>query len=413
MLYLTQDGITDFIGQAQIAPYVLGLARKGHEIHVISAEKTGREALKVRYQATFAEAGVRWSFVPYANRPPLVSSVWVLWRMYRLAIKVAQVERPAIIHCRSYLPFELGVRLKRRFGARLLLDFRDFWPDLRLETSRFKLVYRGLKRREPTYFGAADHVVTLTERGADVLHGRYPGALHGRRDGYTVIPCCADFDLFDPGRVDRRAVERHRRELGLEPGQRILVYLGSLGPDYLLREMLILFRQLLEIDPSAKFVFVSNNAADAVAREREVVGIPAEAVRFVSVERAQVPEYIALADLSVIFVRRTPAKAGGSPTKLAELFALNVPVIANAGVGDLDAIIDFERNGSVVIEDFEPATLRAALERVLSHSRSAARSIRDSSREFSLDEGVNRYNRVYEKLSPSSVEDGSGLRVAC
>ena len=43
-LYLTQDGITDHIGQAQIAPYILGLAQFGHDIHVVSAEKPGRAA---------------------------------------------------------------------------------------------------------------------------------------------------------------------------------------------------------------------------------------------------------------------------------------------------------------------------------------------------------------------------------
>jgi glycosyltransferase involved in cell wall biosynthesis len=403
VLYLTQDGITDHIGQAQIAPYLLGLARLGHRIHVVSAEKPGRPVLMEKYKRLFDDAGIAWSTVRYANKPPLISSVVVLRRMYLAARAIASSQRPDIIHCRSYLPFEIALRLKREFGSKLLLDVRDFWPDLRLETHPFKFVYRQLKRREPAYFAAADHVVTLTDKAVEVLRDRYPGGVSGRGEGYTVIPCCADFDHFNPRKVDVAAVERHRDELRLGEGL-ILIYLGSLGPDYLLPEMLKLFKELLAIHPSAKFLFVSNNAAEAVERERAALGIAPDAIRFVSVERAQVPEYIALADLSVVFVRQTPAKAGGSPTKLAELFALNVPVIGNSGIGDMDDILDYRRNGSVIVHDFQPATLRAALLQVLRKPSVAAGTIRESAQQFSLDEGVGRYDRVYRNLADVKKE---------
>jgi hypothetical protein len=111
VLYLTQDGITDHIGQAQIAPYILGLARLGHRIHVISAEKPGRNALKAKYQGLFDGAGVKWTTVRYANKPPLASSFVVLWNMYQRAKAVMKAENQDIIHVRAYLPLELSVRL--------------------------------------------------------------------------------------------------------------------------------------------------------------------------------------------------------------------------------------------------------------------------------------------------------------
>src|ERR1044071_5259997 len=117
VLYLTQDGITDHIGQAQIAPYLLGLAGLGHRIHVVSAEKPGRSALRQSYKDRFEAAGIAWSTVPYANKPPLISSVLVLRRMYKAAREIALSDSPDIIHCRSYLPFEIAVRLKREFGS--------------------------------------------------------------------------------------------------------------------------------------------------------------------------------------------------------------------------------------------------------------------------------------------------------
>lgn len=407
VLYLTQDGITDHIGQAQIAPYLLGLAREGHEIHIISAEKPGREELKAKYRKLFAQHGIRWSFVRYANKPPLISSFWVLWRMHALARKVALAERPQIIHCRAYLPLELAVLLKRSTGAKLLVDFRDFWADVGIEKKPFKFVYRHLKRREPNYFAAADHIVTLTARAADILMKWYPAAVGGRRDNYTVIPCCADFDHFDPSRVDLSAVAEHREALSLGKGP-VLLYLGSIGHDYLLSEMLKLFRELRALRPDARFLFVSNNAREEVERQADLEGIPREAIRYVSVDREHVPEYIALADFSVVFIRPTLSKAGCSPTKLAELFALNVPVVANTGVGDIDAIVDFDRNGSVVVHDFSPQTLRSAIERILALPPARRQCIRAGSEEFALSEGIKRYAEIYERLEAP----GSNLRAA-
>lgn len=152
-VYLTQDGITDHIGQAQIAPYLIGLARAGHSIHIVSAEKAGRDALIARYLATFDEVGIRWTRVRYSNRPPLLSSFITMHLMWRAGLRVVKAERPLIVHCRSYLPLGVASRLKRRFGLRYLADFRDFWADVGVETKRFKFVFRWFLTREPKLLG--------------------------------------------------------------------------------------------------------------------------------------------------------------------------------------------------------------------------------------------------------------------
>ena len=61
ILYITFDGVTDHIGRSQVAPYVLGLARLGFKIHILSAEKSGREELVGRYRRLFEDAAIRWT----------------------------------------------------------------------------------------------------------------------------------------------------------------------------------------------------------------------------------------------------------------------------------------------------------------------------------------------------------------
>lgn len=399
VLYLTQDGITDHIGQAQIAPYILGLARLGHSIHVVSAEKPGREQLTRKYRQMFEDLGVKWTTTRYSNRPPLISSAVVLWNMYRIARSIMAREKQQIIHCRAYLPLPVAAALKRRFRAKLLIDFRDFWADVGIETKPFKFVFRYLKQREPDYLRAADHMVTLTNRAADVLCSWYPAVVDGNRARYEVIPCCADFSHFDPARLKPQASAKLRRELGLSEDDFVLLYLGSLGHDYLLPQMLLLFRELLDLKPHAKFLFLTNAGHDAVEHARIAAGVPADVIRFASVDRSLVPDHVSLADLSVVFIRPTLSKAGCSPTKLAELFAMNVPVIANSGVGDIDSIVNLGLNGSVTVPDFESTTLRHALQQVLSLPHEVHARIRSNSHEFSLSRGIERYDRVYRLLS--------------
>jgi glycosyltransferase involved in cell wall biosynthesis len=398
VLYLTQDGITDHIGQAQIAPYLIGLARLGHRIHIVSAEKPGRDAAIARYAAVFGEAGIRWTRVRYASRPPLVSSFWTMLLMWRAAKRVAAAERPQIIHCRSYLPLEIAARLKRRFGGAYLADFRDFWADVGIETKPFKFVFRWFRRREPEALGPADHVVTLTDRAADLLIARHPHVAGGTRANYTTIPCCADFDLFDRRRVSEEAVRRRRAELRIPEGAPLLLYLGSLGADYLLTHMIALFRELRAIRPEALFLFLANNGRELVEAEASAQGIPLDALRFTSADRRDIPDFIAMASLSAVFIRPTLSKAGCSPTKLGELFAMDVPIVANSGFGDIDRIVSPERNGSALVADFSPETLRTALETVLAHPLPAG-AIRAASGEFSLEEGVRRYDGIYRKLA--------------
>ena len=105
--------------------------------------------------------------------------------------------------------------------------------------------------------------------------------------------------------------------------------LGSLGADYLLTQMMALFRELRAERPDALFLFLINNGRELVEAEAAAHGIPLDALRFTSAERRDVPEYLAMASLSAVFIRPTLSKAGCSPTKLGELFALQH---ANAGL---------------------------------------------------------------------------------
>jgi glycosyltransferase involved in cell wall biosynthesis len=397
-LYITQNGITDPIGQSQVAPYLLGLAMRGYRIHVLSAEKAGQDVLIAQYQRLFDDAGISWSRVRYHNKPPLISTIYDLLHMYFLAKKIIKSEAIRLVHCRSFPPAVIGYRLKQTLGVKYIFDFRDFYADGGLVNKPFKFVYRYLKKLEGPMIRSADKVVCLTHKAKKLLEQWYQQDVASADGRFQVIPCCADFQHFDVSRLNPAEQLAARVRAGVQGDEFVLLYLGSLGPDYLLPQQMALFRQVLAVRPGARFVFVSNNGKELVYAECDVQGVARETIRFLSADRKDVPALISVADLSVVFIRADVSKAGCSPTKLAELFACNVPVIANAGVGDLDAIISLRKNGSFIVPDFAEATLRAAVEQVIGCQESKAVNIRENSRKFALEEGVARYAAVYQAL---------------
>jgi glycosyltransferase involved in cell wall biosynthesis len=304
-----------------------------------------------------------------------------------------------VLHCRSFLPTVLAYGLTRTHPQlQYIFDFRDFYADggLAKRTGPARLVFHGLKRLEGPMIRRAGRVVCLTERARDLLADWY---LQDRPDAaahFQVIPCCADFAHFDPARVTEAARAEARARAGLPDGACVVTYLGSLGPDYLLPEMLRFFAQVRALRPDAVLLFVSNNGKDLVEAACGEAGVPPESTRFVSVGRAEVPAFLAVSDLSVVFIRADVSKAGCSPTKVAELLACNVPIVANAGVGDLDTILDLARNGSVVVPDFTEASLRAAASTLLAQGRRT--DIREASRALDVSVAIDRYAEVYRAL---------------
>ena len=312
ILYITQNGVTSHIGRSQVAPYVLGLAQQGFKIHLLSSEPVADPRLVEHYQQLFSDAGVTWTRVPYRNRPPIIGPLLTQWRLRQAARRIVADGEIKVVHCRSFPPAVIGHALKRQFGTKFIFDFRDFYADWGLQHTRGVkwLLYGRMKQLEGPMIRAADKVVCLTNRATEVLADWYLKDHAAPMRMFQVIPCCADFEHFDTAKLPAAEIAAVRERIGIEPGAFVMLYLGSLGTDYLLPHMMALFRQVMALKPSARFLFVSNNGQALIESECRTQGIPRESIRFVSVDRNETPLFIALADLSVVFIRADLSKAG-------------------------------------------------------------------------------------------------------
>lgn len=398
VLYLSYDGMTDPLGQSQVLPYLLGLSARGHSITLISCEKPGRHAdTWAEVRASCAAAGISWHPLRYTKRPPILATLRDLAAMRRTAFALHRIKPFNIVHCRSYLTALIGLSMKRRRGVRFLFDMRGFWVEERVERgiwpSRnviFDRIIAFFKRRETDFLMEADAIVTLTRAAADDLAARRPRV---KCQCISVIPCCVDFALFD--RITE-ARARGRHALGLDRSVPLMVYLGSLGGAYLLDEMLHLFSAFAAVRPGARFLFLTHHAATEIV-DRPAAQAFRSAILVRSALRANIPELIAAADVGVSFILPSYCAVATSPTKLGEMLAMGVKVVANRGVGDVAELLDATGTG-VAIDSFDQASLEAAVAAVEQIYLSPG-EIRDAARRsFSLKKGVEMYGAIYTQL---------------
>jgi glycosyltransferase involved in cell wall biosynthesis len=402
LLYLSYDGMCDPLGGSQVLPYLFGLARLGHRITLISFEKRERSAEErdsVRKACT--AAAIDWRPLPYHKRPPVASTLYDIRRMRDLAFRLHRQKRFDIVHCRSYVPAIVGLRLKRRRGVRFIFDMRGFWPDERVEGGVWRLsnplyrqVYRHFKRREGQFLAEADQVISLTEAGCEILAAGPSGP------PITLIPCCTDFEAFPAVTPDSRRAARAL--LGIPDNARVAAYLGSIGTWYLLDEMLDFFRAQLDRDPDALFLIISRDRPNEILAAAQRRGLPADRLLVRPASRAEVPRFVAAADYGLFFIMPVFSKKASSPTKMGEFLALELPMVTNGGVGDVERIME-ETGAGVVVSGFNADAYREALDQLEQVRPDMDRWRAASRRWLDLQSGVERYDAIYRSLANAPV----------
>jgi len=384
ILYLSYDGMTDTLGQSQVLPYIIGLTQKGYHFHLISFEKTERFLrLRNQIQKICDDNGIIWHPQIYTKKPPLLSTVYDVWKMKTLAFKLYKENQFSIVHCRSYLSALVGLSMKNKFKTKFLFDMRGFWADERvdgniwdLRNPVYKVVYNYFKLKEKEFLLNADHIISLTHNGkAEML--TWEGLEH-LNEKITVIPCCTDLDLFKP-------YPRDSNEFTLG-------YLGSLGTWYMLKEMLITYKNILLEVPNAKFHFLTKDDPNIIINEAKALNLDVSNFIIEECERFNIPFKTRNWNYSIFFILPSYSKKSSSPTKQGELMGMGIPIICNKGVGDVDQIVLESKSGIILASEKEISNFN--LNSLQFDKETLHKKANDI---FSLKDGIDKFYDIYHK----------------
>ncbi|MDT5060852.1 MAG: hypothetical protein QOH63_1311 [Acidobacteriota bacterium] len=408
-LYLCYFGIREPLVQSQVLPYLREIKRDGIEINLLTFEPdlgrrwTKQELDEMRLK--LAADGISWFYLPYHKQPSLPATLYDIFAGARMASRLIRTHGIEVLHARSHIAAAMAFFAKRLSGALLIFDIRGFMPEEYTDAGIWPAggyLYRLTKAAERRLLGAADGFVVLTERAREILfHGDSPTDPLGRP--VEVIPCCVDLKRFSA--ADAVSREEVRRELNVTE-RRVFVYVGALGGWYLTDEMADFLALAHERDRRAFSLVLTQSPPEMMTRRMQARGLAETDYLVRRVDPRLIPRYLKAADVTLSFIKPCYSKLSSSPTKIAEYLASGLPVICNAGIGDLDQVIEEDGVGVLIRELNEEAYLRAlsAIE-VLEHDAELAERCRASAQaRFDLETvGGARYRRLYHHLNGSAT----------
>lgn len=403
--------MTDPLGQSQVLPYLRELSKHGYEFHLISFEKDDRFRLHGNHiKSICKDAGIIWHPQDYHREGGIRKTLRQIKRMKKVVNYLHTKHQFDITHCRSYISALAGLELKQKFGVKMIFDMRGFWADERVDGGLwnqgnwlYRMIYSYFKKKELQFLNQSDYTISLTENGkSEILSWK------GIKDQMKieVIPCCADLHLFDPSATHNDKLAELRNDLMIQEHDYVLGYIGSIGTWYMLPEMIAYFKELSKSIPSSKFVFITTEREQTILDEAIRQDVDVNNIRVTSCLHKDVPQFIALFNASIFFIKPAYSKKASSPTKQGELMAMGIPIVCNSEVGDTDRIVNTYHSG-VIVKEFNIENYKDALIHHFKFDKSAI--IAGAQEYFSLEEGVKRYLRVYENVNGETNSDHSSV----
>jgi glycosyltransferase involved in cell wall biosynthesis len=403
VLYLTQDGLTDPLGQSQIIPYLSGLAKSGYSIVIVSCEKkAAMEKDRKTIENLLQLNRIAWHPVDYSNRIPVLSPILTLRRMWKASLKILKADKFSAIHSRSTPSSIVGLQLGRKFNLQLIYDMRGFWADERVEGNLwpqhkwlFRRLYRYTKKKEQTLLNESDHIISLTHAGKNIIENNADTRL---KHPVTVIPCCADFSHFDPKKITEENKFQKKKELSISLSSKIIIYTGSIGTWYMLDEMMEFFNVYHGQFHDSIFLFVTKENHEYIKTAARKAGVSENNIRVTSAGRKDMPLLLSLADFSLYFIKPGFSKQASSPVKQGESLAMNIPVITNSGIGDSDLLIK-ENNFGWMVESFVKSSYEKAIRQMKDVDKATINIRENAFKHLSLEKGIETYLQVYRSCN--------------
>lgn len=404
ILFISYDGLTDPLGQSQVIPYLAGLTKYGYEFTILSCDKPGLFLNNKDYVERLLQPfPIKWASIPYHKDPPVFSSMYDVSRLKKKAKQLHLQERFDMVHTRPGVPTLVALWLIKRYPVKFLNDVRGFWADERvdggmwnLKNPLFRMIYRFFKRHEFECIEKASYTTCLTWRARTEMHSW--NNIPGQPVPIEVIPCSADLALFDPGAIDPGLKEKFRKELNINNTDLIISYLGSIGGWYLTGEMMQFCKIVLSKIPQIKFLFISPHRHEVIAETAMKYGIPADRIIVKKGMRHEVPALLSFSNYSLFFIKPCYSKISSSPTKHGEIMAMGIPIITNAGVGDVEEITT-RYNAGIVLPSLNEKEYEKAASMIAEGITFNNEQIRAGAKEYyNLETAIQKYRSVYKKI---------------
>jgi glycosyltransferase involved in cell wall biosynthesis len=398
-LYITFDGLSDPLGQSQILPYLCGLAKNGYQISILSCEKKERLDAGINsIHEQLVDLPISWKYILYDEEGSFLSRIMYIRKLKKMAEEVRTKKPISLVHCRSYLSSLIGLSFKLKYNIPFIFDMRGFWAEERMDGEIWKksnplqnLFYNYFKNKEKQFLKESDAIVSLTQAAVKELSKNYGASLIETKT--TVIPCCTNTSLFDRANT-------HSSNLlpQLSLNDHVLIYTGSIGTWYYTREIIDCVLVWKSKIPNLKLVILTKDRIELELILDDLAPEQRKMILVASASYQDVAKYLALAKAAIFFIKPAYSKIASSPTKMAECWAMDLPIITNKGIGDNDLYFK-NFKGGVLINAFTDQNYLEACSDYLELQANPGSYRKLALEHFDTEIAIQRYCEIYNKYS--------------
>lgn len=335
-LFVTWDGPGLAYLESLFVPIFARLRKSGHSVDVLQFGWGDSAGVK-RARATCETAGIGYCRVEIRRKPrpigPFMSAIGG-GRAIRAAISAFGSE---LLIPRSIMPALATLAAGTARLPPIVYDADGLEADERVDfagLSRAGITYRVMRAVEARIVRASRRVLTRSAFASDVLSSRARVA----PARFQVVRNGRDADLFQPGDDMMRA--HARAKLGVAPDAPLLAYVGSIGVGKYDTARIAHFARAMRARRADTRLLVLTTAPDAA---RAIIGAEAPDIARDMILRiatpADVPVWLATADVGAAFFAERFSMRAVAPIKTAEYLLCGVPVVGTSAVGDTAASI--------------------------------------------------------------------------
>ncbi len=385
ILYIASGSIHEPLIESQVLRYLEKNAQRGCAFDLITFERqpTGRERAE-RLSARLEAQSINWMPRAVTKGRRSLGMIRDIRETAAWLGSQLPIQDYDLVHCRSFLPGNIGRLLKKRYGLPLLYDMRGFWAREKFAYGHIRLPAAKwfAQKLEDRVVGAADHLVSLTDAGIAFLRSQ------SIQQPITCIPCCVDLEAFVP-------LGKTSDGDGLK-----LVSVGSLGRGYRCDAVLQIAAAVAKLRPGTTIDLISRTDPRVVEETAKRLGIDSSLYKLHALPHEEVAPAIAKADAGVCMVAVSEAKIASCPTKLGEYLACGLPVIANIPIGDVEATLKQSKTGVTVELDRDDLDTSAMQLCELIEDRDVGTRARETAeRTFSVADGAAKYFEIYQSMT--------------
>ncbi len=359
----------------------------------------------IRIQAIAEKSGLYFIHYPIIRKLPFLGSLLAVFRGVFYIKNYVQEQDIQIVMPRSTMPAMMVNRLQdwlEKNRVKLLFDADGLPLEERIDFTALdenSIQYKWLKGEEVKILKRANGVLTRTNRSTKI-HLEKIGQDHKHK--FQKVSNGRPSGTFFPSHSYR---EKLRQQFELDDGDKLFVYSGSLGPQYCLEEMMVIFQDFVAEAPGSKFLILTRNTDYLSGKipktlESRIISL--------QIDFDAIPHYLSAADVAFNLRRPAPSLAGLAPIKLGEYLMMGIPAIVSTGIGDLQEILA-DKSFCFLYDHQDPEKNLKVIDWIKKLDLSNSERISQFGKEnFSLEKSLKEYSLALSNLEVGEAAPDSG-----